>query len=411
MDSTFTNETHARTLKYLAHTYDPAAVSIEAYDGDVWLISSGGKRYLDMNALYSSVGFGHKGSARFWAAATEQQKSIGMVPGFLCNPVRAKCVKELAEFTYMDKVLFKVDGAGAFDAAVKIARRWAYNQGRGGGEIIVCQNNFHGRTLGAISASSTKQYRKGFGPLLPGFKLIKFGDTDALEEAITDETIAFLIEPIEAEGGIHVPPDYYLSQAKEICRKNKMLFIFDEVQTGFGRTGYRFAWQHDSARPDMMMLGKMLGGGVYPVSAVVGTDEVMSVLEPGDDGSTFGGSPIACAVVLEVIEAFWEKIGLLTHVVESGNYFMHGLRKIFETIKFPPFVEVRGRGLLVGIEFNSGIAPLFKEKLLEKGVICSTAHDNVVRFSPPLVINRTDLDFALMQVEAVVREIANEMPQ
>lgn len=406
MSGTLTNrQVYAKTRQYLTDQYDPYPISIERAEEDgLWLVDVEGNRYLDMVAQYSTVGLGNCN----WEAgltALHQFFHIGMIPGFFCNSVRAESARLLAEFTGMDKVIFMNAGAEVFDTGVKLARKWASKtRGIESGDVVVCPNNFHGRTLAAISASTREQYREGFGPLMPGFRWVRFGDIKDLEKAIDKSTIAFLIEPMQAEGGINVPPDGYLKAAREICRKNQMLFILDEVQTGFYRTGPLFAWQYDgfNAKPDMMLLGKMLGGGFYPISAVVGCNSVMEVFKPGDHGSTFGGSPIACAVVWQVIQAFKSRLDLL-ETRTKGAYFMDSLKSIFEKVKNPFFKDVRGRGLLVGIKFKSKVAPIFQKRLLEEGIICGTAQDDVLRFSPPLIITKAQIDWALERIERALR--------
>lgn len=415
--------------KHLAKHYQKLPVNVRSGNG-VWLFGGNGNRQIiDMMAQYSAAGFGrgyerdrsHPFFSEVVSALTEELRSgCGILPGFCYNETVAMASKALCEFTGMDRVVFMNSGAEAFDTAVKIARKWAHAVGGvDHGDIIVCYNNFHGRTLGAISASDHEQYRKGFGPLLPGFEWVRFGDIENLANAFSliekhkhKKVTAFLVEPLQAEGGINLPPDGYLQAAKELCQKHGALFVLDEIQTGFGRTGYNFAWEHDGpqAKPDLMILGKMLGGGIYPVSAVVGRDDVMSVLNPGDHGSTFGGTPLACAVVSRVIDIFSNKLGsishgFVSHVNRMGAHLFEKLKEIVTRVENPLIKEVRGRGLLIGIEFTGKMAPLFQNRLLEEGVLAGVAgHDRVLRFSPPLIITREEIDWALPRIEKGLRQ-------
>ncbi|MEK7151765.1 MAG: aminotransferase class III-fold pyridoxal phosphate-dependent enzyme [Patescibacteria group bacterium] len=389
-----------------------------------WLRDSSGKDILDMVAQYSAAGFGRgygrPRSHKFFnevmsAFIKEITLGCGMLPNFCYNETVANCAKSLCLFTDMDKVIFMNSGAEAFDTAVKIIRKNAYRKKlivENNGIIFVSSSNFHGRTLGAISASNVSQYRSGFGPLLSGFGHVVFGDSNALESAFRQACllgrvpIAFITEPIQGEGGINVPPDGYLRKAKELCRKYNVLFVLDEIQTGFGRAGYKFAWEHDGpeAKPDMMMLGKMLGGGVYPVSAVVGNKEVMDILRPGDHGSTFGGTPLACAVASKVVEIFNENPQIISKVGVLGRYFIENLLRIIGEVKNPLIKGVRGRGLLVGIEFTDKVAPLFRYNLMREGVLAGIAgHDRVLRFSPPLIIDSDEIDFAIKKIKKVFK--------
>lgn len=410
--------------EYLANHYARLrGVNFVSGEG-VWLYDSKGRPILDMVAQYSAAGFG-RGYKRqlsypFFnevmdALIKEQTHGCGMLPGSCYNPTVAYCAKSLCEFTGMDKVIFMNSGAEAFDTAVKIIRKFAFEK-RGipeeSGLILVTSKNFHGRTLGAISASDTEQYRKGFGPLLPGFGWVGFGNTASLEGIFELETlqlrrvIAFITEPVQGEGGVHVPPDGYLRKAKKICHKHDALFVLDEVQTGFGRTGYKFAWENDGpeAGPDLMMLGKMMCGGVFVGSAVAGRSNVMSILRPGDHGSTFGGVPAACAVTAKVIEIFNKNPELIDHVRETGKYFLENLEIIAERTGNPLIKEIRGRGLLIGVEFSQKLASFFMDKLLENKILAGVAgYGYVLRFSPSLTITKREIDWALPRIEKVLK--------
>lgn len=415
------DEKTSETLdRYMANHYKRLPINFTSADG-VWLYA-GQRKVLDLMAQYSAAGFGRgsmDGSPFFrevvGAIADELVNGCGVLPGSCANETVATGAKTLCEFTRMDKVVFMNTGAEAFDTAVKIIRKYLYiNSGitEERGTIIVCDNNFHGRTLGAISASDTKQYKEGFGPLLPGFGWIRFGDTDCLETAIKNASviwgrhaIAFLVEPVQGEGGINVPPDGYLREARRICHKYGMLFVLDEVQTGFGRTGDTFAWERDGheAEPDLMMLGKLLGGGIFPVSAVIGRGGIMSVFRPNDHGSTFGGTPLACRAVTEVVRIFQENPDLVANARETGEYFATKLKEIVDKIKSPLIDDVRGRGLLLGIKFKSSLAEYFQAQLLDKNILAGVAgHGHVLRFSPPLIITKKEIDWALPRIEKVL---------
>jgi ornithine--oxo-acid transaminase len=329
----------------------------------------------------------------------EQAQRLTLTSRAFRNDQLPLFLKDVAELTGLDKVLPMNTGAEAVETAIKIARKWGYVEKgipAGRAEIIACENNFHGRTTTVISFSSEPQYREGFGPFTPGFKLIPFGDAGALREAITDNTCAFLVEPIQAEAGILLPPDGYLREAADICKAKDVLFIADEIQTGLGRTGKMFGVDHDGVKPDMMTLGKALSGGFYPVSAVAARDEVILVLKPGDHGSTFGGNPLAAAIARTALRVLKDE-GLVQRSAELGSYLMERLRKI----KSPHVKEIRGRGLLVGIELDGPARP-YCEALKEQGVLCKETHDKVLRIAPPLVIQPSDIDWGLERIQRVL---------
>ena len=297
-------------------------------------------------------------------------------------------------------------GAEAVETAIKAARKWGY-QVKGipedKAEIIACTNNFHGRTVTIISFSTEPLYRKDFGPFTPGFTIIPFGDADALEKAITPNTAAFLVEPIQAEAGILIPPAGYLKRAKEICEKNNVLFIADEIQTGLGRVGKLFASEFEGVRPDMVVVGKSLGGGCYPISAVLANRDILGVFKPGEHGSTFGGNPLACAVAREAIRVTREE-KLVENAAERGQYFLAKLK----TIRSKHIKEIRGRGLLIGVELHpeAGGARRFCEELMKEGLLCKETHENVIRFAPPLVIREKDLNWAYKRIKSVFKRLA-----
>jgi ornithine--oxo-acid transaminase len=297
-------------------------------------------------------------------------------------------------------------GAEAVETAVKTARKWAYQKKgvpQDRAEIIVCAGNFHGRTVTVISFSTEPLYRQDFGPFTPGFVVIPFGDADALEKAITPNTAAFLVEPIQAEAGILIPPDGFLKRAAEICKANNVLLLADEIQTGLGRTGKLFASEYEGVRPDMVIIGKSLGGGCYPVSAVLADREILGVYKPGEHGSTFGGNPLACAVARESLKVTREE-KLVENAAERGAYFLEKLRKI----RSRHIKEVRGRGLLVGVELHpaAGGARRFCEELMKEGLLCKETHENVIRFAPPLIIRDKDLNWALKRIKTVFKRLA-----
>ncbi len=294
-------------------------------------------------------------------------------------------------------------GTEAVETAIKAGRKWGLlrkgvpeNQG----EIIVCENNFHGRTITIVSFSSERQYQYGFGPFTPGFKIIPYGDSKALEKAITPNTVAFLAEPIQGEGGVIVPPQGYLREIRDITRNHNVLLMLDEIQTGLGRTGKMFAYQHEDAKPDVLILGKALGGGVYPVSAVLADDSIMSVFNPGDHGSTFGGNPLASAVAEVSLEVLKEE-DLAGNALDMGSYFIEGLKML----KSPIVKEIRGKGLLIGVEIKKdyGTARPFCEKLMDLGILCKETHQQTIRFAPPLIINQEEIDWALERIAVVLK--------
>lgn len=389
-----------QTEQYSANIYHPLPIVLETGEG-CWLTDVEGNRYLDMLSAYSAVSHGHR-HPRIIAAAHRQLDRLTLTSRAFYNDEMAHFSRELAELCCMDKVLPMNSGAEAVETAIKVARKWGYrvkNVPRYHAEILVCKNNFHGRTTSIVSFSSEHHYKHDFGPHTPGFREVPFGDAAALEAAITPNTVAFLVEPIQGEGGVIVPPEGYLRQAREICNRHNVLLIFDEIQVGLGRTGKMFCWQHENARPDILVLGKALGGGVYPVSAVVSSTAVLGIMTRGEHGSTFGGNPLAAAVAREAICVLKDE-RLPERAAEMGSYLIDGLRRIDS-----PYVQdVRGKGLLIGVQVKPGVggARPFCEQLMRQGILCKETHEDVIRFAPPLVISREEIGWALERVEAVL---------
>ncbi|HNQ81321.1 MAG: ornithine--oxo-acid transaminase [Acidobacteriota bacterium] len=391
--------------KYGAHNYHPLDVVINKAKG-IWVWDVDGRKYLDFLSAYSAVNHGHN-HPRIIRALVAQARELSLTSRAFRNDQWPLLAQELCRMAGYDMVLPMNSGAEAVETAVKTARKWGYEK-KGipeeKAEIIVCANNFHGRTVTVISFSTEPLYRKNFGPFTPGFTVIPFGDAAALEKAITPRTAAFLVEPIQAEAGILIPPDGYFKAAREICTKNNVLFIADEIQTGLGRTGKLFAWEHEKAKPDMIVIGKSLGGGCYPISACLTSAAIMSVYTPGTHGSTFGGNPLACAVARESLRVIKEE-KLVANAVKMGKYFMAKLR----TIKSKNIKEVRGKGLLIGVELfpEAGGARRYCEALAADGLLCKETHDNVIRFAPPLIIGTKDLDWAFARIKSVFDRLEN----
>ena len=376
--------------RYGAHNYRPLDVVVERAEG-VWLYDVNGKRYLDCISAYSAVNQGH-GHPRIAAALLEQAGKVTLVSRALRNDRLPGFLKKLTELCGLAVALPTNSGVEAVETAIKLARRWGYDV-KGippdKAEIVVFANNFHGRTTAAISASSTPEYRRSFGPFTPGFVFAPFGDYDALAAAITANTCAILIEPIQGEGGVIVPPDGYLKRAWGLCREHRVLFIADEVQTGFGRTGDLFACDYEGVKPDILVVGKALGGGFYPVSAALANRDIMDLMQPGDHGSTFGGNPLGSAVASAALDVIVDE-RLAERARAAGEKIVHGLR----ALRSPVITEVRGRGLLIGVELTVS-ARLLAEALLERGVAAKDTHERVLRIAPPLVIAGAEIDFFL----------------
>jgi ornithine--oxo-acid transaminase len=376
-----------------AHNYRPLDVVVDHAAG-VWVYDVDGNRYLDCLSAYSALNQGHC-HPRIIAALREQAERVTLTSRAFRNDQLPRFAAELAELCGMEMVLPMNTGAEAVESALKAVRRWGYSRkgiADGQAGIIVCDNNFHGRTTTISGFSSEPLYRDGFGPFTPGFVSVPFGDAEALEEAITPNTCAFLFEPIQCEAGILIPPDGFLRQAAEICRRERVLLVADEIQTGLGRTGRLFACQDEGVQPDVYILGKALSGGVYPVSAVVSSEEILGVFRPGSHGSTYGGNPLACAVARAALRVIVEE-QLADRSAELGAWLLYELRKI----RHPHIKEIRGRGLLVGIELMVS-ARGYCEKLKLLGLLCKETHDFVIRLAPPLVIGEEDLAWAVAQL-------------
>jgi len=383
--------------QYGAHNYHPLDVVIARAEG-VWMYDVDGKRYLDCLAAYSAVNQGHC-HPRIVRAATDQARRLTLTSRAFRNDQFPLLLKQLHDLTGMDMALLMNSGAEAVETALKAARKWGHKvKGipEGKAEIIVCANNFHGRTVTIVSFSTDEQYRDGFGPFTPGFTVIPFGDADALEKAITPNTCAFLVEPIQGEAGIIIPPDGYLKRAEAICRKHRVLLITDEIQSGLGRAGTLFAHQHDGVTPDAIIVGKALAGGLYPVSAFLANREVMDVFKPGDHGSTFGGNPLACAIARAALDVIVDE-KLVERSAKLGAYLLDQLKKI----QSPVVKEVRGRGLWIGIELTGPARP-YCEALQAEGILCKETHEHVIRIAPPLVIEMDEVDWALERIRKVL---------
>ncbi|MCB9420664.1 MAG: ornithine--oxo-acid transaminase [Ardenticatenaceae bacterium] len=382
---------------YSAHNYHPLDVVIERGDG-VWVYDVDGKKYLDCLSAYSAVNQGHCHPA-IRDAAVAQMNKITLTSRAFRNDQMGPFLQELCDYAGYEMALPMNTGAEAVETAVKAARKWGY-QTKGvpdnQAEIIVCQGNFHGRTTTIISFTSEPAYRKDFGPYTPGFVIIPYGDAAALEAAITPNTVAFMVEPIQGEGGVVTPPDGYLHEAANICAKHNVLFIADEIQTGLGRTGRLFACEHEGVRPDVMILGKALSGGFYPVSAVLSDAPVLGLFQPGDHGSTFGGNPLGAAIGRAALQVIKNE-DLVSRSRELGAYFKGRLERIeSEHIK-----EIRGKGLFIGVELKVP-ARRFAEALRDRGILCKETHKTVLRFAPPLVITKEEIDWAADHIEVVL---------
>jgi len=391
------------TRQWSARNYHPLPVVIERGEG-VWVYDTEGRKYLDMLSAYSALNQGHR-HPRIINALVGQANLLTLTSRAFYNDKMGFFLKKLCGIAGFEKALPMNTGSEAVETAIKAARKWGHlkkgvpeNQG----EIIVCNNNFGGRTISIISFSTEKQYRHGFGPYTPGFKTIPFGDAAALERCITASTVAFIAEPVQGEGGVIVPPDGYLSKVREITRESNVLLIFDEVQTGLGRTGKMFAFEHENARPDILVVGKALGGGCYPVSAILADNEIMEVFTPGDHGSTFGGNPLAAAVGIASLEVLEEE-NLPERANELGGYFIKALKRI----ESPCIRDIRGKGLLIGVEIKKecGTARPYCEKLMELGILCKETHRQTIRFAPPLVIKKEEIDWALERIDGVLRKV------
>lgn len=386
--------------KFGAHNYKPLDVVLSRGKG-IWIWDVEGNKYLDCLCAYSAVNQGHC-HPKIMNAMIEQAKNLTLTSRAFRNDQLGLFYKEICELTNSHKVLPMNSGAEAVETVIKAVRKWGYKvKGvpEGKAEIIVCENNFHGRTIAIIGFSSEDQYRDGFEPFAPGFKIIPYGDPAALEEAITPNTVAFLVEPIQGEGGVIIPPPGYLREIRAICAKHNVVLILDEIQTGLGRTGKLLAEEHDGVEADVTLIGKALSGGFYPISAVLSNLEVLGVFIPGDHGSTFGGNPLACAVARTAIKVLIEE-NMIENASKVGDYFISQLKRI----KSPYVKEVRGKGLMIGVELlpEVGGARPFCEELMKEGLLCKETHENVIRFAPPLIITQKDIDWAMERIDRVL---------
>ncbi|NLI97390.1 ornithine--oxo-acid transaminase [bacterium] len=395
-----TKEILKKTERYSANNYHPLDVVLSKGKG-VWVWDVDGRKYMDCLAAYSAVNQGHLHPTVI-KAVRDQLGRITLTSRAFHNDRMGDFLEKLCKVAGKKKALPMNTGAEAVETAIKAARKWGYTVKKvpkGKAEIITCEGNFHGRTTTIVGFSTEAQYQEGFGPFTPGFVTVPYGDIKALKKAINKNTVAFLVEPIQGEGGVIVPPPGYLKEAAALCKANKMLFVADEIQTGFGRTGRMFCTQHEGINPDIIIVGKALGGGVYPVSGILADDHIMQVFTPGDHGSTFGGNPLASAVASAALDVLVSE-KLAQRSEKLGEYFMKELRKL----NSPHVKEVRGKGLLIGVEVkkSSGPARPFCEKLRDLGILAKETHHQVIRFAPPLVITKEEIDWALKRIKKVL---------
>jgi len=395
-----------RERTFSARNYDPLPVVLSHGEGS-WLCDVDGRRYLDLMSAYSAVSFGHA-HPRILAALVAQAQRLGVTSRAYFNNQLPHLLERLTKLTGLDRALPANGGAEAVETAIKAVRKWAHKVKGvkdGHAEVIACANNFHGRTITITGLSTEPQYRDGFGPFPPGLLTVPFGDADALERAITPRTAAFLVEPIQGEGGILVPPAGYLARCLEVCRRHRVLMICDEVQTGLGRTGRFLACEHEGIKPDGVILGKALGGGLLPVSAFIATHDVMQVFHPGDHGSTFGGNPLAAAVAMAALDVLHDE-NLCERSATEGAWLLGEL----QSLRGPIVTDVRGRGLFIGIEVDTSrvTARAVVDQLLARGILSKDTHGTVVRIAPPLNIAREDLAWAVGEIRAVIQKIERD---
>jgi ornithine--oxo-acid transaminase len=386
--------------EYGAHNYKPLDVVLNRGEG-IWVWDVEGNKYMDCLSAYSAVNQGHC-HPKIMGTMIQQAKMLTLTSRAFRNDQLGLLYKELCSLTNSHKILPMNSGAEAVETVIKAVRKWGYqvkgipaNQA----EIIVCENNFHGRTITIVGFSTDKPSRENFGPFTPGFKIIPFGDADALAAAITPNTVAFMVEPIQGEAGVIIPPNGYLQKVRSICSKDNVVLILDEIQTGLGRTGKLLAEEHEGIEADLTLIGKALSGGFYPISAVLSNKEVMDVLRPGEHGSTFGGNPLACAVARTALKVLIEE-HMIENAAQMGNYFLANLSKI----RTPQIKEVRGRGLMLAVELTpeAGGGRRYCEALMSQGLLCKETHENTIRIAPPLVITKEEIDWALERIEAVL---------
>lgn len=391
-----------QTETYGAHNYKPLPVVVEKAEG-VWMYDVEGVKYLDCLSAYSAVSLGH-GHPRVLKAMHEQADKLVVTSRAFHNDQLGPWCQELCELSGMEMVLPMNTGVEAVETAIKAVRKWGYRvKGvpKYEAKIICCTDNFHGRTTTVVSFSSDELYREDFGPFTPGFEIIPYGDIEALKNAVDENTVAFLVEPIQGEAGVCVPPAGYLQAIREVCREHNVLLVFDEIQTGLGRTGKLFCWQHEDAKPDLMCLGKALGGGCVPISAVLGRKDVLELFRPGEHGSTFGGMPLSCAVSRETLRVLVEE-DLTGRAVRLGARLTEGL----QAIQCDQIKEIRGKGLLLAVEFKEGprTARQVCEALQAEGILCKETHATTVRFAPPLVITEEQIDMIIAAVKKVLED-------
>ncbi|ASS95724.1 ornithine--oxo-acid transaminase [Peribacillus simplex] len=395
--TTLTDKLIEQTEQYGANNYNPLPIVISKAEG-VWVEDPEGNKYMDMLSAYSAVNQGHR-HPKIIDELKKQADRVTLTSRAFHSDKLGPWYEMVSRITQKDMALPMNTGAEAVETAIKAVRRWGYDVkgiAENQAEIIACIGNFHGRTMAAVSLSSDEEYRRGFGPMLPGIKLIPYGDLNALKEAITPQTAGFLIEPIQGEAGIIIPPQGFLKEASDLCKENNVLFVSDEIQSGLGRSGKMFASDWDGVVPDMYILGKALGGGVFPISCVAANREILGVFNPGSHGSTFGGNPLACAVSIASLEVLEEE-KLAERSLELGQYFMDSLKEI----KNPMIKDIRGRGLFIGVELTEAARP-YCEQLKEEKLLCKETHDTVIRFAPPLVITKEDLDWAIERIKRVL---------
>ncbi|MFV2047588.1 ornithine--oxo-acid transaminase [Metabacillus sp. YM-086] len=395
--TTKTEQVINQTEQFGANNYNPLPIVISKAEG-IWVEDPEGNKYLDMLSAYSAVNQGHR-HPKIIQALKDQADRVTLTSRAFHNDQLGPWYERIARITKKEMALPMNTGAEAVETAIKAIRRWGYqvkgiadNQA----EIIACEGNFHGRTMTAVSLSSEEEYRKGFGPMLPGIKLIPYGDVEALKAAITSQTAGFIFEPIQGEAGINIPREGFLKESYQVCKDNNVLFVADEIQAGLARSGKMFACDWEDVVPDMYILGKALGGGVFPISCVVANRDVLGVFNPGSHGSTFGGNPLACAVSIAALDVIEEE-KLVERSLKLGNYFVERLKEI----KNPIIKEIRGRGLFIGVELTEH-ARSYCEKLKENGLLCKETHETVIRFAPPLVINEEELDWAIDRIKRVL---------
>lgn len=395
------NTTHIieKTEKFGARNYHPLPIVIAQAEG-VWVSDPEGNKYMDMLSAYSALNQGHR-HPKVIQALKDQADRVTLTSRAFHNDRLGEFYEKLSAVTGMEMILPMNTGAEAVETAIKAARRWAYDVkgvAQDQAEIIVFEGNFHGRTITVTSFSSEEEYKRGFGPFTPGFHIAPYGDLDAVKALVNENTAAIMFEPIQGEAGINIPPQGFIKGLRELCDQQKILLMADEIQTGFGRTGKNFATEWEGIAPDVYIMGKALGAGVFPISAVAANAEVLGVFNPGSHGSTFGGNPLGCAVAIAALEVLEEE-KLVQRSLELGEYFLSKLKEINND----KIVEVRGRGLFIGIELSEPARP-YCEALKEKGLLCKETHETIIRFAPPLIISKEDLDWAIERINTVLNK-------